>query len=86
MVLFRYLSCLLCKIWIRMEIRPSKDSSEIPRIGQMEGDREGMREKEGGGERPLVGNLLEEVVNSQPGLPDVRLPPIPSSQICLQLR
>lgn len=33
MVLFRYLSCLLCKIWIRMEIRPSKDSSEIPRIG-----------------------------------------------------
>lgn len=51
-VLFRYLSCLLCKIWIRMEIRPSKDSSEIPRIGvppiwASGGDREGMREKEG---------------------------------------
>lgn len=32
-----------------------------------------MREKEGG-KRPLVGNLLEEAVNSQPGLPDVWLP------------
>lgn len=33
MVPFRYLSCLLCKIWVGVEIRPSKDSSEIPRIG-----------------------------------------------------
>lgn len=43
-----------------------------------------MREREREEKRFLLGNLLEEAVDSQSGLPGCLATPTPSSQICLQ--